>query len=115
MNTTYSNIISQLPRGSKNAITKTDLCNRLNMTPRELRLAIHSMRSMGLPVLSTCSSAGLYLPGSEHGIDECEVFIRNQRNRARACFRSIRGARKFIRSSNGQLDFADLEVVNGIE
>lgn len=101
----FKNIINLIPTGPSDAIPKVDICKRLNITERELRFHIHQMRTSGIPILTSTDLNGYYLPSIDNGQQECLEFIRNQVNRAKACFRSTRGAQAYILRTSNQMSF----------
>lgn len=101
----FKRILDLIPAGPEAAISKTDLCQVLGMTDRELRLHIHRMRISGCPILTSTDRAGYFMPSEANGTVECMTFIRQQTHRARSIFRSIRGAKAYIAGSGRQLSF----------
>lgn len=105
MKTISETLLDILPLGEVNAIRKADLCQRLDISERDLRSMIHELRASGLPVLSSVSHAGYFLPSAQKdtAARECMAFVRSQRSRALECFRSVRGAKMYIRAAEGQI------------
>lgn len=96
-----SNVEEYLLKGKSNAISRQELAELFGTSDRSIRLMIQERREHGIPILSSCDNTGYYLPADgEMGESECRKFIAQQRSRARMCFISARGAKKYLHEHN---------------
>jgi len=84
-------IIDYIPLGKDNAVTRRELVARTGMTDRIVREAIATARC-AVPIIS--SGKGYYQPTTWR---EVEGWIRQETARARSIFRSMRGAREYLK------------------
>jgi len=88
------NILESIPRGEDNAITRTELVNKLGISDRRLRRLIHKKREEGELIISKTSGKGYYQPETR---EEVVRFIRQQKSYIKNLHRSISKAEKALR------------------
>lgn len=96
-----------LLHGAENAISASELCHRLHITPRILRLYIATERTNGAEILfSPGSHSGYFLPSQipEQGQLERLVFYRAMRARAYSTFRTLQPISRSLGIPIGQLE-----------
>ena len=97
------NIADLIPQGKGNAITRQQLVKITGLTDREVRKEI-SLARFNEPILST--EKGYYKPDTWV---EVERWIAQEQARAKSIFRSMRGAREYLKNNADKM----LEVSNG--
>ena len=101
-------VVTLLKRGREHAITSTELAETTGVDLRTVRGMIENARNNGQ--LICASSEGYYLPETP---EEAAAWLRMAGNKARSIFRTMKGARKWLRAQgwylpSGQLSFDDL-------
>ena len=100
-------IYELLPTGKDKAVTKTALCNQLNISERMLREIIQKERQDGAVILSNAGTGGYYKPSSTAEIDE---YIAMQKAQIISRFRSVKSARALKKQleeqQSGQLELS---------
>lgn len=102
-------IVSLLERGREHAITSTELAEMTHVDLRTVRGLIEAARNNGQLIIA--SSEGYYMPETP---EEAAAWLRMAGNKARSIFRTMQGARRWLKSQgwylpSGQLSFDDLE------
>ncbi len=100
-------ILSLIPYGKENAVTKQSLAVQLNRSERDVRNMIAELRKEGEVIISSSHGKGYYKPRkSEAG--EVMKFVAEQNSRANEIRLSTAGARKWLAGNSGQqeMDFS---------
>ena len=102
-------VVSLLKAGREHAITSAELAEMTGADLRSIRGIIEDSRNNGQLIVA-CSE-GYYLPETP---EEAAAWLRMAGAKARAIFRTMQGARKWLRVQgwylpSGQLSFDDLE------
>ena len=92
-------IYNCIPIGSKNGITKVELCKRLSMDERTIRKLIHEARRYA-PILNLQNGKGYFIPDKNNEADMLLLnkWIAQETNRAKSTFWSLRGAKKYLKA-----------------
>lgn len=87
-----------LSHGEWNAKTSSELCQLFDLSPRDLRAAIHQERLSGEVILSSCSSdhPGYFLPSTDA---EILRYVRQMESRIRQIWKATRSAKKALKAS----------------
>lgn len=83
------NIIDHIPIGYKNAISRKELCKRLDMNDREVRKLINKAREEYC-ICNHSDGAGYYVPEQ---LSEINAYINQEEARIRSIFRALKGAK----------------------
>lgn len=86
-------IVAYIPHGEQNAISRRELVRLTGLPDREVRELIAEARYM-LPIIS--SGKGYYRPVT---VDEVKRWLAREKKRAISVFRSMRGAREFLKNA----------------
>jgi hypothetical protein len=89
-------ILQCVPVGSKNGITKDELCQMLNMDERDIRRLIHKTRRY-MPILNMQNGKGYFIPDAEDK-PIVEKWLDQESKRARSTFWSLMGAKKYLKT-----------------
>lgn len=93
-------ITELLKPGRSNSTTTADLMELTGIgNVRALRGAVAKERRSGAVILSN-SHGGYYLPSCAEDVAD---FIRFQESKVKSCFLSLRSAREYIKTAEGQL------------
>lgn len=87
------NIVDYIPVGSKNAISRQNLCTITGMSDRVVREAISQARRTTC-ICNAQDGKGYYIPDS---MKDAKRFLDQESARARSIFWSLKGARDFIK------------------
>lgn len=104
-------IVSLLNRGKENAVTSAELAELTGLDLRTVRGLIEDARNTG--VLIAASNDGYFIPATEQ---EAAMWLKMAGNKARSIFRTMQGARRWLKIQgwylpSGQLSFDDLELM----
>ena len=101
---------NSIPTGRENAIKTRDLM-QLNgyLDKRKLRMDIRRLRIEGEVILSSTQKGGGYYRPKDK--EELRRFIRQEENRAKSIFYSLKTARKLLKEEpQSQMSFSDAET-----
>lgn len=90
----YSNILSAIGEGQKNAVHLSELIRISGMTDRVLRKTIEYLRRQGIAILS--SQNGYYFPADEKELQE---FVKREERRAKSVFYTLKVARQLLKNN----------------
>ena len=80
--------------GKENAQRANYLCKQLNLTPRQLTLAIEAERRSGAPICATCGkNPGYYLAANK---EEMQEYCKKLKNRAIEIFKTRKACQETI-------------------
>ncbi len=96
-----NSVRSHLQKGKKNALTRSDLRDITGFSDRANRNMIEDLRKEGLPIISTSSSKGYWLPETK---DELSHYINEFRSRARECNMMAARAENYLNEHANELE-----------
>lgn len=90
-------VYNALGVGHENALTRRELCRKLNCGDRALRKAIELLRQ-DYPIITRDDGKGYYIPPTTpKGRQETVWWVKRQERRIRSIRLAQRGAEKFVR------------------
>lgn len=89
------NIIDYIPTGKDNGVTRRQLCIQTGLSDRIVRKLI-SLERRKTVIINEQNGNGYYIPGAED-IRELQLYCRQEENRAKSIFWSLRAARKALK------------------
>ena len=92
------NVLDFIPIGRENAISMSNLADRMGTDQRTARKAIFNARCKGEIICSTCgeNASGYYRPAS---IDEVRPYIAMQEHRIASAKVALKSAKKFAEAA----------------
>lgn len=103
-------IMTYIPKGKENAISRNDLVYLLNLPDRRVRRLIQDARDRGELILNAQDGKGYYTSDDE---GELKRQYRTNNNRARAILRQQKYIRKRLREIEQRDQVTMEEVTNG--
>lgn len=100
-------ILSNIPKGSDQAISSQALWDRLGINARAGRKIIFMLRQSEKPILSNTNGYFLASDG-DRGLAECKAYFRRMFRRAMSSISCARAIERFIRKNDHQISLFDL-------
>lgn len=97
------NIIEEIPKGQKNAVTGDDLCRKFDISKRTLRNMINAAQDKGIVILNLQDGRGYFRP-SEDEAHLVERYAKQERHRALSSLVKIKACRNW---NPNQLELAN--------
>ena len=94
------NIVDYIPVGSKNAISRQNLCIATGMNDRAVREAISKARRTTC-ICNAQDGKGYYIPDD---LKDARDFLKQESSRAKSIFWSLKGARDFIKKMENKYE-----------
>lgn len=97
------NILTYIPIGSKNAVTRTDLCRLTGLDDRAVRELIHIARRT-TPILNMQDGRGYFVPNMKEKYDSdlLKKYVRQEKNRLKSIGWALKSARKMLKNVDGR-------------
>ena len=86
--------LDYIPIGRENAVLMRELSERLNITPRTLRLIIQREREQGAPICSDWENGGYFMPADE---GEARTYYLQQQHRIKTASAALNGVRDYLK------------------
>lgn len=92
-------ILSYIPKGRDNAITRQELCRRTGLDDRTVRKLIETARNEGAPILSSSHVSGYW---QSDDLNEIKRYLNELENRCKSVSRSAQSLRKYVARQEGK-------------
>lgn len=87
-------LLSVIPFGKDNAISRKDLMNVMECSERELRLIISLARQDAVIINNQCANGGYY---QTDDVNEIQKWVKQETHRAKSIFGNLKGANKILK------------------
>lgn len=93
-------LLTLIPRGKENAISREQLSSMLDMPDRKVRKMIEELRVEGYVICSSTQHKGYWKPTKRSEVNE---FIIQMNNYGKKCFNAAKSAREYMKNHEDQL------------